>query len=117
MFQKRINSIKYAINGIIYLVRTQVNAKLHLCAIVFASVLGITFKINAMEWISLVFCFGMVLSAEALNTALECLTDLVSPNYHPLAGKAKDVAAGAVLILAIASIIVGMIIFIPKMLA
>ncbi len=71
-------------------------------------------SISTQEWLILVLTFGMVLMAEAFNTALEFLTDLVSPEPHPLAGKAKDVAAGAVLITAVMAVVVGMIIFLPK---
>jgi diacylglycerol kinase len=66
-----------------------------------------------MEWVALVICIVLVLALEAVNTALEYLTDLVSPEYHPLAGKAKDVAAAAVLIAAIGAVWVGILIFMP----
>jgi len=65
----------------------------------------------------LVFCIALVFSMEAANTAIEYLTDLVSPEFHPLAGKAKDAAAAAVLFAAIGSAIVGLIIFLPKVLS
>ncbi len=66
-----------------------------------------------MEWCCLVLCLMVVWTAEALNTALELLTDLVSPEFHPLAGRAKDAAAGGVLIAAVGSVIVGAIVFVP----
>jgi diacylglycerol kinase (ATP) len=114
MFQKRINSFKYAFNGINLLIKTQIHARIHVSAIIIVSILGWYLRINTTEWLILILCFGSVLSAEGMNSAIETLTDLVSPEYHPLAGKAKDLAAGAVLILALMSMIVGGIIFIPK---
>lgn len=114
MLQKRINSFRYAFAGIYILFKTQVNARIHLSAILLVSISGWLMDINATEWLIIVLCFGMILSAEGMNSALETLTDLVSPEYHPLAGKAKDLAAGAVLILALMSIVIGGIIFIPK---
>jgi diacylglycerol kinase len=114
MFQKRINSFKYAINGIKILIKTQVHARIHVLAIIVVSSLGWFLSINITEWLILILCFGGVLSAEGMNSAIEALTDLVSPEYHSLAGKAKDLAAGSVLILALMSLIIGGIIFIPK---
>ncbi len=92
---------------------TQHNAWVHAIAMLIACVTGIAFRISNMEWCCLVLCFMAVLTTEALNTALELLTDLTSPEFHPLAGRAKDVAAGAVLIAAIGSVIVGGIVFVP----
>jgi diacylglycerol kinase (ATP) len=71
------------------------------------------YHITTTEWCIVLLCFGLVLSAEAFNTAIERLVNLVSPDFHPIAGDVKDVAAGAVLICAIASAIIGCIIFIP----
>ena len=68
-----------------------------------------------MEWVAISICIALVLALEALNTALEYLTDLVSPEYHPLAGKAKDAAAAAVLLVALGAIVVGLIVFIPHL--
>jgi len=69
-----------------------------------------------MEWIVVVLCVAVVLSLEAMNTAIEHLTDLVSPGFHPLAGKTKDVAAAAVLLAAMGAVVVGLLIFLPKIL-
>jgi diacylglycerol kinase (ATP) len=66
-----------------------------------------------MEWCVVLLCFGLVMAAEAFNTAIERLVNLVSPDFHPLAGDVKDVAAGAVLICAIVAAIIGLIVFIP----
>lgn len=112
--QKRIKSVRFAINGIGDLIRSQPNARVHLLAIFLVCTAGRLLQVSKQEWIALVFCMTLVLSLEAVNTALEYLTDLVSPDYHPLAGKAKDVAAAAVLIAAIGSVIVGLLVFGPR---
>jgi diacylglycerol kinase len=116
-FKKRLESFGFAFKGLSTLFQTQENARIHLVAIVFVSILSFLLKISTDEWCFIIFAFAMVLAAEAFNTAIEFLVDLVSPHYHPLAGKAKDVAAAAVLLTAIGAAIVGMIIFVPKLLA
>ncbi len=115
MWQKRINSFKYAFTGIATLVRTQVNAKVHLVCAVLVIGAGCFFSISFVEWCLVVIAIGFVLAAEAFNTAIEFLTDLVSPEYHELAGKTKDLAAGAVLIAAVTAIAIGLFIFLPKL--
>ena len=96
------------------LVGSEHNMWLHLSAAVIAMALGFALSISAMEWIAIVICIGAVFSAEAFNTAIEYLADRISSNYDEAVGRAKDVAAGAVLFLAVASAVVGAIIFIPK---
>ena len=110
---KRIKSFGYAFKGIASLIKKEHNAWIHCTAIVVVTLAGFYFDITPTEWCVVVICFGLVLSAEGFNTAIERLVDLVSPDYHPIAGDVKDVAAGAVLICAIAAAIVGMIVFIP----
>lgn len=112
--KKRINSFKYAFRGIIDLMTTQTNAQIHLCITFLVLLFGIYFNLSHLEWILIIFAIALVFSAEAFNTAIEYLTDLVSPEYHPLAGKAKDVAAGAVLLTAIGAALIGILIFLPK---
>ncbi len=112
---KRVLSFKYAFQGVLTLFATQIHAWIHLLAVVVVVSAGLILGCTPTEWAILVLTFGAVLSAEAMNSAIEFLTDLVSPEYHELAGKAKDVAAAAVLILAIASIGVACFIFIPKL--
>jgi diacylglycerol kinase (ATP) len=114
--KKRVQSFGFAIKGLKTLFVTQANARVHALAIVVVTALGFYFNINKSEWCGVVLAFALVLSAEALNTAIEFVVDLVSPQYHPLAGKAKDVAAAAVLITAMGAVIVGLIIFLPKIL-
>ena len=110
---KRIKSFGYAFKGIASLLRNEHNAWIHCIAIVVVTSCGFYFGITPAEWCMVVICFGMVLAAEGFNTAIERLVDLVSPDYHPIAGNVKDIAAGAVLICAIAAAIIGALIFIP----
>ncbi len=112
-FRKRLLSFKFALQGIFTLFTTQVNAVIHLTALIAVIILGILFDITRVEWLTIIIAATLVLMAEAFNTAIEFLTDLASPTHHPLAGKAKDVAAAAVLIAAIGAAIVGTIIFFP----
>lgn len=110
----RIKSFGYAFKGIFYLFRSQKNAQVHALAIPIIAVWGYYLSLSASEWCAIVLSMGLVLSLEAINTAIESIVDLVSPEYHILAGRAKDVAAGAVLIAVIFCGIVWAIIFVPK---
>lgn len=110
----RINSFSYAFKGIWIAISSQTNVKIHLSTIFPIIGLGLFFKISLSEWIAIIICIGMVISAEIMNTSIEFLTDLVSPEFHPQAGKVKDLAAGAVLAIAFTALIVGGIIFFPK---
>ena len=112
-WHNRLMSFANAVRGIQDLLSTQHNAWVHAIVMLLVCATGIAFSISSMEWCCLVLCFMAVWTTEALNTALELLTDLASPEFHPLAGRAKDVAAGAVLIAAIGSAIVGGIVFVP----
>lgn len=111
---QRLLSIVNAVRGLLYLVKTQHNAWIHAVAMLIIFALGIAFRLSNWEWCFLVLCFMAVWSAEAFNTALELVCDVVSPEFHPQIGKAKDVAAGAVLIAAIGSAIVGAIVLLPR---
>jgi len=112
--KKRLQSFVYAFKGISILFSTQPNAQIHLLAVIVITALGFLLGLNATEWSIILICIALVLLAEGMNTALEFLTDLVSPDIHPLAGKTKDVAAGAVLISVIICGLVWGIIFLPK---
>lgn len=111
--KQRWQSFGYAFQGIATLFRTQAHAWIHLLATLLVIALAYFFGVKPWEWVVLVLCITLVLAAEALNTAIEFLTDLVSPDYHPLAAKAKDTAAAAVLICALGAVIVGIFIFAP----
>ena len=117
MIKKRLLGFRYAFRGIALLFATQANARIHLAAAFTVFAAGLFFQVSRTEWILLALSICLVLMAEALNTALEFLTDLVSPGYHELAGKAKDTAAGAVLICALGAAGVGIAIFAPRLLA
>lgn len=114
---KRIESFKYAFRGIAMVLKSEKNMLIHLIVSILVFICGILFQISTTEWMICLLCFGLVFSAEMMNSAIESLVDLVSPNHHKLAGKAKDIAAGAVLVAAIFAAITGLIIFIPKGLA
>ena len=108
-----IRSFRYAIAGLIRMIRCQHNAWIHAAATVVSIALGVLFKLSAGEWCWIVLAIAIVWTAEALNTAFEFLADAASPNFHPIVKDAKDVAAGAVLITASAAIIIGAIVFWP----
>ncbi len=99
--------------GICRAVRTQRNMRIHLVIAVIAIVLGLLLSISPIEWCAIVLCIVIVFALEILNTALESIIDLVSPDYHELAGRAKDCSAGAVLVAAVGSVLVGAFIYIP----
>lgn len=103
----------YAGQGVLHALRSQPNFRLEVSACVAVVAAGFFFGITRTEWMLCVLCMGAVLVAELINTGIEALTDLVSPDIHPLAGKAKDAAAGAVLVAAVCSAVVGLIIFVP----
>lgn len=111
--KKRIQSFVYAGRGI-RLVGSEPNMRIHVIVAILVVIFGFFFDISITEWISCLLCIGLVFSAEMINTAIENIVDLVSPNYNELAAKAKDIAAGAVLISAIISVIIGLLIFLPK---
>ncbi len=113
-FNGRVRSIACALQGIREMLRTQHNAWIHAIATTVVAVAGVLFQLSRTEWCIIVLAVVAVWTAEALNTAFEFLTDVASPEFHPLAGKAKDVAAGAVLLAAIGAVIIGLFIFGPK---
>lgn len=110
----RVRSFKYAWQGIIVSFRSEANLKIHLIIASLVIVCGFLFKISVQEWLICIICFGLVISMELMNTVVETLVDYISTDLHPLAGKAKDIAAGAVLVSAILAAIAGLIIFVPK---
>ena len=100
--------------GIITSFKTERNMKIHVFVMILVIIAGIVFKVRLLDWIILVIMFGLVISAELFNTAIETIVDMITMEKNEKAKIAKDVAAGAVLVLAFASVIVGLIIFIPK---
>ena len=110
------NNLIWAFQGVTYVFRTQVSARLQLAAAVVVLIAGFGFGIDRWEWVAVILSIGLVFAAETLNTALEALADAVHPDRHPLVGRAKDAAAGAVLLAAIAAAVVGSIVFLPRIL-
>ncbi len=113
----RAKSFGYAINGLFIAVTTQHNFIIHIILTIIAIALGFALNISIIEWLLIIIVIGLVLSAEIFNTAIEELVNLVSPNKNKKAGIIKDLAAGAVLVLAITALLVGLIIFTPKILS
>jgi diacylglycerol kinase (ATP) len=113
----RRKSFSAAFRGIAALVRDEHNFRIHIFILMLAVAAGLFFKISPAEWLAVVAVSGLVLTAESLNTALEKLSDKVSPGIDPLIGKAKDAAAAGVLIAAIVALVTGLIIFVPKIIA
>ncbi len=109
----RIQSFKYAIRGVILMLKSQHNAWLHAVASILVLFVGLLFGLSDPEWCRLVLAIMAVWTAEALNTALEFLADVASPEFHPLVEKAKDVAAGAVLISAVGSVVIALLVLGP----
>lgn len=103
----------YAWKGLRYAFRTQPNFRIHIAAVFTVNAAGLYFKIQATEWILIWICIGMVLAAELINTALEMLTDKLWPECNPKAGQIKDLAAAAVLVCALLSLVTAAVIFVP----
>ena len=112
-FTGRIRSFKFAFAGIWTMLRSQHNAWVHACATVAVVASGLYFGLDAAEWCWIVLAIMAVWTAEALNTAFEFLADVASPEFHPLVQHSKDVAAGAVLIAAIGSVVIGVLVLGP----
>jgi diacylglycerol kinase len=110
-----LTSFKYAFSGVSHVVRTQPNARIHLSAALVVIVVGLWLGLNRTEWAIIALTIGSVLAAESLNTVAEAAVDLATGEYHPLAKIAKDVAAGAVLLMAITAVIVGVLILGPPL--
>jgi diacylglycerol kinase len=107
--------VRCAFNGLGLVLRSQDSARIQAIAALAVVVLGVALRVSAPEWCALVLAIALVLTAEALNTSIESAIDVVSPEFHELAGRAKDVAAGAVLIAALGSVVVGLLVFVPHL--
>lgn len=109
-------SFGYAFQGIFNTIRTERNIKIHCAAAILVTIFGIWLQISKIEWMICFILFGLILALELVNTAVEATVDLFTEERKPLAKKAKDAAAGAVLIAAIFAAVIGILIFIPKLL-
>lgn len=115
--KKLIYSFKYAFEGIITGFKQEQNMKIHVAIMLLVIILGVVLKISALEWIICIILFGVVISAELFNTAIEQTVNIAMPEINEKAKIAKDVSAGAVLVTAISAAIIGLIIFVPKIMA
>jgi diacylglycerol kinase (ATP) len=114
-FTGRVRSFRHAITGIARMLACQHNAWIHAAATLIVLAAGFLFRVSTADWCWIVLAISIVWTAEALNTAFEFLADAASPEFHPLVRDAKDVAAGAVLVTAIAAAVIGGIIFWPHL--
>jgi len=110
------NSFKYAIEGIWTSFKTERNMKIHIFIMILVIIAGIILKINKSEWIICIILFAIVIGSELFNTSIETIVDMVMPEKNEKAKIAKDVSAGAVLVVAIEAAIIGLVIFVPRIL-
>lgn len=116
-FKKQLKSFTFAWKGILTCAGHEQNITFHLVAAIVVVVGGFFFNITHTEWMVVMLCIGTVITAELFNSAIERLVDLVSPEWQKIAGEVKDIAAGAVLVTAITAAIVGLIVFLPYVIA
>jgi diacylglycerol kinase len=114
--RKVARSFRFAVTGIVWMVRTQLNAQVHLLVTTAVVICAVVFRVGVGEWLALLLAITLVLALEAVNSAVEAAVDLASPEQHPIAARAKDAAAGAVLIVAICAVVVGVLLFGPYLL-
>ncbi|MFZ4800127.1 MAG: diacylglycerol kinase family protein [Bacteroidia bacterium] len=112
--KKRILSFIPAFKGLFWLFKNEANAQVHLIATIVVIIAGFYFKIDQKDWLFLCFAIGLVISAEALNTSIEKLVDLLHPQKHAQAGLVKDLAAAGVLVASMLAVIIGVLVFVPK---
>lgn len=108
-----LKSFRYAINGIKITIREERNFRIMLIVFFVVLGLGLYFQLDRVDWIIIVLISGIVLVAEVLNTTIENMMDMISPEYHVMAERIKDLSAGAVLITAVFSVIIGLMVFVP----
>lgn len=114
--QKRVESFGYAFNGLKILISEEHNSWIHLGVAFFVILAGFYFKISSSEWIAIVFAIGLVISIEIINSAIESIADFISPGKHEMIKKIKDLSAAAVLVSAFTAVIIGLIVFLPRIL-
>ncbi len=113
----RIKSFKFALNGIVTLLKKEHNARIHALATIVVLIASLYFRLNEVELCLVIVCIGLVFITELINTAIENIADFIEPSWNKKIGEIKDYSAGAVLISALVSLIIGAIIFAPKMVA
>lgn len=114
--KERLGSFKYAFKGMKHMLKAEHNMWIHLSVAIVVIVLGLVLKISRFDWMIVSLCIGFVLTTEIMNTAIEKLTDKVSPERNEMAGLVKDIAACAVLVSVIASVVAGLLVFVPPLL-
>jgi diacylglycerol kinase (ATP) len=114
--RSRLQSFRHAFSGLWYVLRTQRNAWIHAIVTIMVILLGSWLRLGRYDWVILTIAVCFVWLAEIINTALEAITDLASPEQHPLARVGKDVGAGAVLLASITAIVLGLLILLPPLL-
>lgn len=111
--KKFFEGFTYALRGIVAALKSEINLRFHFFTAISVTIAGFVFDISRIDWMMQIIAIGLVITAELMNTAIEYLTDLVSPEKNDIAGKVKDIAAGAVLISAIVALVLGLIIYLP----
>lgn len=111
----RLKSIGFAYKGALLLLKTEASIKIQFVIAILVTIAGFYFDISSTEWILQILAIGLVMSTEGINTAIEEIADFIYPEHHAKIGFIKDVAAGAVFIAAVAAIIIGFIIYLPKL--
>jgi diacylglycerol kinase len=112
----QLSTFRFAFNGLRVFFTTEIKSQIHLLLTCIAIIAGVLFKINGLEWAVIVFAIGLVFVAEIFNTAIESIVDQLVPQKNKWAGIAKDFSAAAVLIAALSALVIGILIFLPKLL-
>lgn len=115
--KKRLKSFTYAWNGLKVLVKEEHNFRIHIVVTIGVVIFAILLKISVYEWIAIMLAIGLVIATEIMNSAIENMADFVSPEKHEMVKKIKDISAAGVLICAVVTLLVGLIIFLPKIIA
>jgi diacylglycerol kinase (ATP) len=110
----RLKSVSFAFNGAIKLITTEDSIKVQFTIAILMTIAGFYFSISAIEWLFQILAIGLVMSVEGLNTAVEKIADFIHPEYHERIGFIKDISAGAVFFAAITAVVIGLIIYVPK---
>ena len=110
----RLKSVKYASKGLVHLIRTENAIKTQIAISIIMTFAGFYFQLTTVEWLAQILCIGLIIVAEGINTAIEHIVDYIQPNFDKKIGLIKDIAAGAVMFAALTAIVVGLIIYTPK---
>lgn len=113
--KKRLKSFSYAFNGLRLLIKEEHNAWIHLLATICVVIFGFLLSLSPLEWIAVIFAIGFVFAIEAINSSIERIADFISPEKHDKIKQIKDISAAAVLIAALTALIIGLIVFVPKL--